>query len=94
MLVKIIMILVLMPSICYASLGKVVTQAQLNKYCVPVRLSIDGDVHWFHYKSIKILDTDGIDLVYGNKTRHFSPQEVLNYGEAKLRYDTLKAVQP
>lgn len=79
------------------ALVRMPTQEQLDKLCVQIRLDIDGQIHDFYYKHIKYLDERGFGVVYGkglSKLNHFERGQVLNYEEAKAKYERLKREQP
>jgi len=71
---------------------KMPTAAQIEKYCVGVRLKIDGDIHYFAYSSIKEFNSTGLTILYGKhrEKENFIPREqILNYDEAFAKYTKL-----
>jgi len=69
------------------------TQEQIAKYCVGVRLKIDGDIHYFAFLSIKNITDEGITIVYGkkkDKENFLKKEDVLNWNEVLVRYQELK----
>ena len=75
---------------CYAAgLARIPTQEQIDKYCVGVWLTIDRDIHYFAYSSIKSFTQEGLTIIYGkNKEKeNFIPREnILNFQQAYDRY--------
>ena len=69
------------------------TQEQLETLCVPVRLAMDGDIHWFYFKHIKQFDEHGLSVVYGKrltKVNFISIDQILNFKEAVKRFKEIK----
>jgi len=83
----------LITNICYAGYMKLLTQEQIQKYCIGVRLKIDNDLHYFSYFSVvEMSDEKGLVLKYGknkDKTVVYPKSEILNWDEARERYHNL-----
>lgn len=93
MLVKLLILFMLMSSNCFAGIGKVVTQEQLDKLCVGVGLTKDMSVHYFYYKSIINFDNDGM-TVKGSKTTFYPKDEITNFDEAFDKWSMLEKIKP
>jgi len=73
------------------------TMEQVEKLCVPVLLNTDHDYHYFYYKTIKKFDETGLEVKYGKRLENinsFTSDMILNYEEAKQKYEKLKREQP
>lgn len=76
-----------------ANLGRLATQEQLDKYCIAVRLKIDGDIHYFSFITIKSFNDEGIRIVFGRhkeKENFIAREDILNFDEALTRYKKLQ----
>jgi len=78
---------------CYArGLAKLPTQEQLNKYCVALRLTIDGQLHWFVYKQLEF-DSGGVTVSYGKKLEkkyYLLKEQILNFDETLYEWLRVK----
>lgn len=79
---------------CYsASLVRLPTEDQLEILCVPVRLTTDGDIHWFYFKHIKQFNQHGLSIVYGKKltkVNFIEKEKIINFDEALKRFKEIK----
>ncbi len=98
MFVKVFIFMILTMTVCQAgTIGRAATQEQLDTLCVPIRLRIDGDVHWFHYKTIAWMNHNGVCTLHGkNLSRRtiWQKDEVLNFEEAEAKWKRLKELKP
>lgn len=96
-MLKIVLFLMITTAPSMAAVGKVATQEQLDKFCVPLDLDRDGDVHWFYYKNIMQFGPDEIVIAFGKGLKnfnHITVREVLNYDQAKEKYEQLSKERP
>jgi hypothetical protein len=97
MLGKIICVFLLSTSLAYGAIGKIATIEQLETLCVAIQMTVDEDLHWFHYKQIESFDENGAVIKWGkglSKKNKIYREEIMNFEEAKAKYERLKVEQP
>ena len=93
MLNKKVLLLVVLLLLISTSAFALPTQAEIERYCVQVRLIIDQDVHNFAVFSIVSFDEKGLTVRYGKRgeKRAFYPAEdIMNFDEAMEKYRRIK----
>ena len=71
------------------------TQEQLDKYCIKVIHTIDGDAHYFSVALIESFDEAGFVIKWGKKLekRNFIKREdILNWQEVVTQYRKVKGI--
>lgn len=80
-----------------AALGRISTPEQIERLCVQLMLTVDGQEHNFYYKQIRSFDDRGVDIMWGKgltKINHIEKIDIMNFTEAKDKYERLKAERP
>jgi len=91
--ILILSILFLTSNFAYsANLGRMPTQEELDKWCVPLLMTTDNQVHWFFYKHIEF-DTGGVTISFGKKLEkksYYLKEQILNFDDAMFKWFKIK----
>ena len=93
MSVKIISIFLLIMFITMPLFAGLPNQAQLNKYCIQAKMTIDGGIHNFVASNIVDFTDNGFTVLWGKyreNRANYLREQFLNYNEIKEKYEKLK----
>lgn len=89
---RFLLIIILLLTIVNLSFAGLPTQEQVEKYCIQVRLKIDGDIHHYCMAFIVSFNEEGLKVKYGRyleKINFILREDILNFEEAFEKYKRL-----